>query len=376
MSTGKQHHRHLQPRTTSPVSPLALMLLAGCGGGGNALMSGLTINLEALNMEGTSDLADVSGSTGADHIRGDDNANILKGRAGDDELYGEGGNDQISGGAGDDLIDGGAGFDILGGGEGNDDLQGGDDTEGNWIFGGKGNDVLTGSFGDDLLAGDDGRHAPEFDVLITRTMLDPEIQQSLLTPVYFSADNNDQLFGGPGDDRLSGDVGNDVLDGGPGDDELYGGDGVDSLYGGDGNDRLYGGDGIDTLYGQTGNDILAGNQGDDDLQGGRGADEFMFIFSESYPSQFDPSRYDHDIIIDFSALEGDRLVFVTRDGTEQSFSDLGITVRQASDTDATDFIFDGVVIITAFHQDDDVTETSLFSDADFDSLVTVTMEAV
>ena len=166
MSTGKQHHRHFQPRTTPPVSPLALMLLAGCGGGGNALMSGLTINLGALNAEGNSDLADVSGSTGADHIRGDGNPNILKGRAGDDELYGEGGNDQISGGAGDDLIDGGAGFDILGGGEGNDDLQGGDDTEGNWIFGGKGNDVLTGSFGDDLLAGDDGRHTPDFDVLI------------------------------------------------------------------------------------------------------------------------------------------------------------------------------------------------------------------
>ena len=270
MSTGKQHHRHLQPRTTSPLSPLALMLLAGCGGSsGSALMSGLTINLGVLNAESNSDLANVSGSPEADNIRGDDNPNILKGRAGNDELYGEGGNDQISGGAGDDLIDGGAGFDILGGGEGDDDLQGGD-----------------------------------------------------------------------------------------------------------GNDRLYGGDGIDVLYGQTGNDILVGNQGDDDLQGGRGADEFMFIFSESYPSQFDPSRYDHDIINDFSALEGDRLVFVTRAGTEQSFSDLGITVRQASDTDATDFIFDGVIIITAFHQDDDVTETSLFSDADFDSLVTVTMEAV
>ncbi|MEA4836908.1 MAG: type I secretion C-terminal target domain-containing protein, partial [Rhodospirillaceae bacterium] len=101
-----------------------------------------------------------------------------------------------------------------------------------------------------------------------------------------------------GDVTLTGSDGSDILVGGAGNDTLYGGDGNDILYGGAGNDTLYGGAGNDTLYGGDGDDILYGGAGNDTLYGGAGADRFVFT---------NAATDGHDRIMDFNAVEGDRI---------------------------------------------------------------------
>jgi Ca2+-binding RTX toxin-like protein len=68
------------------------------------------------------------------------------------------------------------------------------------------------------------------------------------------------------------------------------------LLGGAGNDVLLGGHGNDVLVGGAGNDTLAGGAGVNDLVGGAGADRFLV-------------GHGKDVITDFNAAEGDRLVF-------------------------------------------------------------------
>lgn len=68
------------------------------------------------------------------------------------------------------------------------------------------------------------------------------------------------------------------------------------MSGGNGADRMIGGHGNDIMNGGNGDDVLAGGAGDDDLVGGRGADRFLVGQGK-------------DVITDFSASEGDRLVF-------------------------------------------------------------------
>jgi Hemolysin-type calcium-binding repeat (2 copies). len=63
---------------------------------------------------------------------------------------------------------------------------------------------------------------------------------------------------------------------------------------------LDGGDGNDTLYGGDGNDRLIGADGDDYLNGGSGADLFVFSWGNG-----------QDIISDFNAAQGDRIVLAT-----------------------------------------------------------------
>lgn len=69
-----------------------------------------------------------------------------------------------------------------------------------------------------------------------------------------------------------------------------------AMAGGSGDDRLVGGHGDDILSGGDGADVLAGGVGDDDLVGGRGADRFVVGDGK-------------DVITDFTAAEGDRVVF-------------------------------------------------------------------
>lgn len=68
------------------------------------------------------------------------------------------------------------------------------------------------------------------------------------------------------------------------------------VLGGNGSDHLIGGHGDDLLVGGRGNDILAGGLGNDDLVGGQGGDRFLVGQGK-------------DVITDFNAAEGDRLVF-------------------------------------------------------------------
>ncbi|MBC7952733.1 MAG: hypothetical protein H7Z12_13065 [Rhodospirillaceae bacterium] len=69
-----------------------------------------------------------------------------------------------------------------------------------------------------------------------------------------------------------------------------------TMSGGNGNDRVIGGHGNDIMNGGNGADVLAGGAGDDDLVGGRGADRFVVGQGK-------------EVITDFNAAEGDRLVF-------------------------------------------------------------------
>lgn len=95
------------------------------------------------------------------------------------------------------------------------------------------------------------------------------------------ADANNLLYGGSGADLLAGHTAEDFLFGQAGADVLIGDAGRDFLYGGRGNDTLYGG------------------AGDDVLEGGNGAD--LFFTDQGF-----------DIIVDFSASQGDTISFGSR----------------------------------------------------------------
>ena len=105
---------------------------------------------------------------------------------------------------------------------------------------------------------------------------------------------SDSIFGGDGWDFLNGNEGQDVIDGEVGRDVLHGGRGRDSLIGGADDDRLFGDLGADQLFGGTGSDHLNGNRGNDTSTGGLGADTFVL-------------SKDFDVILDFSAEEGDTI---------------------------------------------------------------------
>lgn len=93
-----------------------------------------------------------------------------------------------------------------------------------------------------------------------------------------------------GDDFLIGTRGDDLIDGGAGNDYIQGGFGSDTLIGGDGDDTLWG-------YNEWGvSDVLFG---------GAGADQFYF----SHPGESMNLDGQRDLIGDFNASEGDKIVF-------------------------------------------------------------------
>jgi|CXWL01.1.fsa_nt_gi Ca2+-binding RTX toxin-like protein len=162
---------------------------------------------------------------------------VLFGGAFNDRFFTGGQNDWAYGGDGSDTLFGESGVDVLQGQAGDDTINGG--SEADYLYGGAGADLIEGEGGNDHLFGD--------------------------------ADN-DTISGGDGSDELLGDLGADALNGDAGDDYLYGeGDG-DVLTGGVGNDRMYGGAGNDILGGGDGVDVLVGGEGGDGLNGDGGND--------------------------------------------------------------------------------------------------------
>lgn len=114
---------------------------------------------------------------------------------------------------------------------------------------------------------------------------------------------NDTLFGDNGNDTLIGDALDYLVNPASDADRLFGGRGNDMLIGGARGDRLYGGADFDTLHGGTGNDTL---------EGGMGADVFIFRRESQWGRDAGGNPVlrevgGHDIITDFSVLEGDRL---------------------------------------------------------------------
>ena len=93
---------------------------------------------------------------------------------------------------------------------------------------------------------------------------------------------DDVKDGGTGNDRVAGDASDNRLNGNRGDDEILGGSG---------NDVLLGARGVDTLNGGRGNDVLIG-----------GVDSDSFVFDTLFAGST-------DAIIDFSAAEGENLIF-------------------------------------------------------------------
>lgn len=108
---------------------------------------------------------------------------------------------------------------------------------------------------------------------------------------------NDQIFGGQGNDVVYGGRDQDTVAGNLGNDTVYGDLGNDTVYGGQGDDLVYGGRGDDLVSGDLGNDTLVGGFGNDWLAGRAGADVFVFEAGQG-----------DDVIVDFNAAEGDRLV--------------------------------------------------------------------
>ncbi len=197
-----------------------------------------------------------------------------------DHVRGGSGNDDIRGSAGMNVLNGGAGSDFMAGGDGDDVLQGesGADT----LYGGLGLDTVIGHAGDDFLYGGGGS----------------------------SADLRDMIYGGDGNDWADGGYGNDQVNGGNGNDTLSGNFGADTLIGNDGHDVLGGGATSDALFGNAGNDTLNGGFGHDRLNGGTGADRFMHQGVIGHGS---------DWIQDYSAAQGDVLVFIPSGATAANF---------------------------------------------------------
>ncbi len=185
-------------------------------------------------------------------------------------MAGFGGNDALTGTGVGDLILGGQGDDRLSGLAGNDTIYGGDGTD--VIIGGAGNDLLIGGATDQ--------------------------------------DRRDVIYGGDGNDTIDGGYGNDELRGDAGDDVISGGFGADTVIGGAGNDTLTGSALGDHLFGGDGDDFINGGFGYDLINGGAGADEFFHLGIADHGS---------DWVQDYTAMDGDTLVFGNSNATRAQF---------------------------------------------------------
>ncbi|WP_371157975.1 Calx-beta domain-containing protein [Jannaschia sp. 2305UL9-9] len=197
---------------------------------------------------------------GADQLLGSFAADVLAGNGGNDTISGLNGDDTLSGNEGNDLVSGGEGNDVLSGDDGNDTLNGGN-----------GADRIAGGTGDDLIIGGTS-----------------------------DTDLRDVVFGGAGNDTIDGGYGNDELRGDAGNDNIAGGFGADTVIGGTGNDTLTGSAFGDEIFGGDGMDFVNGGFGSDRVNGGDGADLFFHLGIRDHGS---------DWIQDYSATEGDVLVF-------------------------------------------------------------------
>jgi hypothetical protein len=193
---------------------------------------------------------------------------MLQGGPGPDRLVGGTGNDTIAGAGGNDSLFGAAGADRIIG-------EAGDDV----IYGGDGADTLNGGTGDDIIFG--GASA---------------------------ADLRDVIFGGDGRDQIDAGHGNDLVYAGNGNDTVEGGFGVDEIQGQGGDDVLTGSAFSDLIFGGDGRDFINGGFGSDRLNGGAGADRFYHLGIRDHGS---------DWVQDFSAAEGDRLLFGAAAGRGQ-----------------------------------------------------------
>jgi len=143
-----------------------------------------------------------------------------------------------------------------------------------------GNDTIRGLDGADTLIGNDG--------------------DDLVFGGATAADLRDVVYGGNGNDSIDGGYGNDELRGDAGNDTITGASGVDTIIGGTGDDVLTGQTWSDVILGGDGFDFINGGFGHDRVNGGADADRFYHLGVEGHGS---------DWVQNFSAAEGDMLVF-------------------------------------------------------------------
>ena len=272
------------PGATAPGAPLVITGTPAGAGATTALIidtrnlpPGTEIQLQNVEFAAVIGAARVTGGDGSQSVWGDGGNQYIVLGADDDTLHG---------GGGDDFVGSKTGNDVLYGDEGNDTVQGGEDHD--TLFGGSGNDLLLGNTGADVLLGNTGADT---------------LYGGRDTDTLYGGRDDDALFGNDDADRLHGDDGADRLFGNQGNDLLFGNMGADTLYGGMGHDTLYGGKDNDRLFGDLGDDWLFGDLGDDTLTGGAGAD--VFIFGQRFADGLGDG---HDVIADFNAAEGDRIL--------------------------------------------------------------------
>ncbi|NDW45096.1 calcium-binding protein [Ruegeria sp. PrR005] len=163
--------------------------------------------------------------------------------------------------------------------DGNDRLDGTPSAD--TIRGGDGSDTINGGDGDDFLFGGDTE-----------------------------ADLRDVIFAGEGNDSVDAGYGNDLVYGMGGNDTIAGGFGVDELQGQDGDDVITGSAFSDLVYGGAGDDFVNGGYGHDRINGGTGADKFFHVGASGHGS---------DWVQDYSAAEGDVLLFGIGSATRDQF---------------------------------------------------------
>lgn len=168
-----------------------------------------------------------------------------------------------------DVLEGAANDDLLRGLDNNDILRGNGGND--WLYGGDGADTLNGGAGDDVIFGGETEN-----------------------------DLRDVIYAGDGNDTIDAGYGNDLVYGGNGSDTIDGGFGSDELIGQGGNDVINGAGLADLIFGGDGDDFINGGFGYDRLNGGAGADRFYHRGIADHGS---------DWVQDYSAAEGDVLVW-------------------------------------------------------------------
>ncbi|MBF0214492.1 MAG: hypothetical protein HQM00_13190 [Magnetococcales bacterium] len=263
---------------------------------------------------------DGTGNALANFITGNTGSNTLRGEAGDDTLYGNSGNDLLYGGDDDDYLRGGTGDDRLYGGDGIDTL-----------YGSSGNDYLSGGSGGDLLIGGSGDDSYVVGSSSDAITEDPDAGIDLVSSALsWTLGDNQEKLTLTGSGAYSG-TGNTL---------------ANTLRGNDAANTLRGLSGADLLYGEGGNDRLIGGSGADRLTGGSGADQFQWL-----------SRSEGgDTITDFSASQGDRLVFVSSAFNNLATGPLSSTRFRASSSGAANstsqrFLFNTTTGVLKFDPD-------------------------
>lgn len=303
---------------------------------------------------GGAGLDTLAGGLGADNMLGAEDADLLRGDAGGDTLDGGAADDTLNGGGEGDALLGGDGSDLLTGDDGNDSLWGGLGAD--QLQGGEGADQARGEAGNDSLRGDAGNDSlwggTENDHLSGGGGLD-RLYGEGGHDALFGEGEADTLVGAVGNDTLHGDQGADSLNGGGGADWLHGGSEGDTMIGGGGNDRAWGGTGTDSLRGGTGNDSLLGEDdadwlwgedgadtllggaGDDGLWGGNGADILTGGSGADRFNHAGTSAEGTDRVTDYSAAQGDVLVYTPTGATRTQFSVSFVTTATGGEARVT-----------------------------------------